>query len=56
MGSAVFALLGLVLAVRAWKASSSPGIRDLVTKIGVQGMTAALLEDGPPTREPDPAF
>lgn len=42
-----FALLGLVLAIRAIKASSSPDLKDLVTKIGVAGMTAASLEDCP---------
>ncbi|KAL9616613.1 MAG: hypothetical protein Q9160_008523 [Pyrenula sp. 1 TL-2023] len=42
-----FALMALVLAIRAIKASSSPDLKDLVTKIGVAGMTAASLEDCP---------
>lgn len=43
----LLALVGLILAIRAFKASSSPDLKDLVTKIGVAGMTAASLEDYP---------
>lgn len=50
----LFALFGLVLAIRAYMATTSRGLRDLVTKVGVSGMIAASLEDGPPRKEAEP--